>query len=79
MAAVTAGTSQEDPTRGSEAAEMVAVAGATGEVAATGGHISLNQIKKVKKNKGVGKHSKTAYNTLWNKFVLIVQKCRKSK
>ena len=59
---------------------MVAVAGATGEVAATSGHISLNQIKKVKKKKkGVGKHSKTAHNTLWNKFVLIVQKCRKSK
>ena len=37
MAAAPAGTSQEDPTRGSEATETGAVAGATGEAAATGG------------------------------------------
>ena len=40
VAAAAAGTFQEDPTLGNEAAEMGAVADATGEVAATGGHIS---------------------------------------
>ena len=67
MAAATVGTSQEDPTRGNEAAGMGAVADATGEVAATGGHTSLNQIKKSPVIKGADKHSKIIQNTLGKK------------
>ena len=64
MAAATVGTSQEDPTRENEAAEMGAVADATGEVVATGGHTSSESDQKSPVSKGADKHSKIIQNTL---------------